>query len=125
MMAVLNFVPLYVQGVLHGTTTEVGTAITPMLVGWPISSTIGGRLIPKIGFRPLIRLGVGITAAAGIALALFGAHAGLTELQVISTVFGVGMGFANTALIIVLQTSVTWEDRGVVTASSIFCRTSS
>src|SRR5262249_28424768 len=70
MMAILNFVPLYVQGVLHGTTTQVGSAIAPMLVGWPIASTIGGRLILKVGFRPLIRIGVGITAIAGVTLAL-------------------------------------------------------
>src|SRR5262249_35004951 len=53
MMAIVNYVPLYVQGALHLTATQAGTAIAPMLVGWPVASTIGGRLIPKVGFRPL------------------------------------------------------------------------
>lgn len=123
MISILTYVPLLVQSVLHGTPTEAGSAITPMLIGWPITSALGGRLIPRVGFRPLIRFGLGITLAAALALALFGAHEDLNKLRLTTAAFGVGMGFANTALVIVVQTSVNWNERGIATASTMFFRT--
>ena len=123
MVGILTFVPLYVQAVLRGTPTEAGSAIAPMLIGWPVASALGGRLIPRVGFRPLIRGGLFITAVTGVLLALFGAHEPLWALQVTTLAFGVGMGFSNTALIIAVQTSVAWHERGVATASAMFFRT--
>ena len=37
MLSMVTFVPLFVQGVLGKTAVEAGSAITPMVVGWPIS----------------------------------------------------------------------------------------
>ena len=122
MTATTTFVPLFVQGVLHGGPTEAGSAFTPMLVGWPLASTLSGRLLPRFGFRPLIRVGLGITAVAGLGLALFGEQHGLRGLQIITGLFGVGMGLSNTALVIAVQTSVGWGERGIATASTMFFR---
>jgi len=123
MMGILTYVPLYVQAVLRGTPTEAGSAIAPMVIGWPIASAIGGRLIPSWGFRPLIRGGLAITAIAGVVLALYGTHDTLWGMRLTTLGFGIGMGFANTALVIAVQTSVPWEERGVATASTMFFRT--
>jgi EmrB/QacA subfamily drug resistance transporter len=123
MMVTVTFVPLFVRGVLRETVENAGIAFTPMLVGWPIASTLGGRLIPRVGFRPLIWVGLAITAGAAAALALFGQGGGVARLQIITGAFGVGMGFANTALLIAVQTSVAWEQRGIATASTSFFRT--
>jgi hypothetical protein len=43
--------------------------------------------------------------------------------QIAMGVFGAGLGFAATALLIAVQTSVGWELRGVATASNMFFRT--
>jgi EmrB/QacA subfamily drug resistance transporter len=123
MIGTLTYVPLYVQAVLRGTPSEAGSAIAPMVIGWPIASAIGGRLIPVVGFRPLIRIGLFITAGAGVLLALFGAHDSVWALRWTTLVFGLGMGLANTALVIAVQTSVPWQERGVATASTMFFRT--
>jgi EmrB/QacA subfamily drug resistance transporter len=123
MIATLTYVPLFVQGVLHGTPTEAGTAITPMVVGWPIASAIAGRMLPIVGFRPLIRLGLGTTAAAAMALAVVGGSHGLMGLRIITAAFGAGMGCSNTALLLAVQTTVAWEQRGIATASTMFFRT--
>jgi EmrB/QacA subfamily drug resistance transporter len=123
MIGTLTYVPLYVQGVMQGSPTDAGSAITPMVVGWPIASALSGRLIPKIGFRLLIRVGLAITAAAGVALALESGTHSLWALRITTAAFGVGMGLANTALILAIQTSVAWNERGVATASSLFART--
>ncbi len=123
MVATTTYIPLFVQAVRGGDPTEAGTAFTPMLVGWPIASTLSGRLIPRVGFRPLVRTGLGLTAIAGTALALVGATCGHRGLQAITGLFGVGMGLCNTALVIAVQTSVAWEQRGIATASTMFFRT--
>src|SRR6202041_2118601 len=43
--------------------------------------------------------------------------------RVTTAICGAGLGLANTALIIAVQTSVAWEQRGVATASTMFFRT--
>ena len=123
MIGIVTFLPLYAQGVLGASPTEAGAAIAPMAVGWPIASAISGRLIPKLGFRPLVRIGMVVVAVSTVYLAFTiarGATAG--ELRIGSTIFGIGMGFANTAQVIAVQTSVTFSERGVATASTMFFR---
>jgi EmrB/QacA subfamily drug resistance transporter len=124
MFATMTYVPLFVQGVLGGSPTEAGSAVTPMVIGWPLASAISGRLIMKMGYRPLIRGGLGITAVASIGLAIFANKTGnVWGLRVATLFFGLGLGFANTALLIAVQTSVDWAQRGIVTASTMFVRT--
>jgi EmrB/QacA subfamily drug resistance transporter len=123
MVAISTFIPLYVQAVLRREPAIAGFAVTPMLIGWPIASTLSGRLIPRIGFRPLVRLGLFVTFVAAVSLAVYGEQSGIAGLQVVSGLFGVGMGFANTALIIAVQTSVSWGERGIATATTMFSRT--
>ena len=123
MLGIVTYLPLYAQGVLGTSPTEAGAAIAPMAVGWPIASAISGRLIPRLGFRPLVRLGMMIVALATVGLA-FSISRGATsgELRIASAVFGIGMGFANTAQVIAVQTSVSYNERGVATASTMFFR---
>lgn len=124
MISMVTYVPLYVQGVLGGSPTEAGSAITPMVIGWPIASAISGRALPRVGFRVLVRSGLAISAAAAAALALLlRPGTSLHVPQVMSAIFGVGLGLANTALLIAVQTSVEWRRRGVATASTMFART--
>ena len=124
MISMVTYVPLYVQGVLGGSPTEAGSAITPMVIGWPIASAISGRALPRVGFRILVRSGLIISAVAAVALALLlRPGASLHVPQALSALFGIGLGFANTALLIAVQTSVEWRQRGVATASTMFART--
>ena len=123
MMSLVTFVPLFVQGLAGGTPTEAGATIAPMVIGWPIASAIAGAALPRVGFRPLIRVGFAITAVAAVALALT-LHPGadLARVRWLTGAFGLGLGFANTALLIGVQTSVEWHQRGVATASTLFAR---
>ena len=124
MFGVVTFVPLWVQSVLGATPTEAGAAIAPMAVGWPIASTLSGRLLVGGRYRRLIRGGLGLTAASALALALLPvAGASLLAVQVVTFLYGVGLGLANTPLIVAVQTSVPWSRRGVATASTMFFRT--
>lgn len=124
MISTTTFVPLFVQGVQGGTPTEAGLAIAPLAIGWPVASTIGGRLLPRLGYQPLVRLGFLLSAVACVALAMtLRAGASLDMPRITSGVMGLGLGFANTALLIAVQSSVAWEQRGVATASTMLFRT--
>lgn len=124
MMATVTYVPLFVQAILDGSATDAGRAITPMVLGWPVASTISGRLIPRFGFRPLVRVGLTITAASAVAVALLvKPGVPLWLIGALMCSFGVGMGLGNTALLLAVQTAVDWQRRGVATASTMFFRT--
>ncbi len=118
------YLPLYVQAVLGGTPTQAGATVSPILIGWPIASTIGGRLLPRTGYRPLVRTGFAVVMTMSIALAVLLRHgASAVPLGLTMFAMGAGMGVANSALIIAVQESATWQERGVATASTIFFRT--
>lgn len=123
MLGLVTFVPLYAQGVLGTTPTQAGATIAPMAVGWPVASAISGRLIKRFGFRKLVRVGMLVVAcsAASLAVAIADGSSSGT-IRVLAAFFGIGMGLSNTALVIAVQTSVGFSQRGVATASTMFFR---
>lgn len=124
LLCATSFVPLFVQGVLGGSPLDAGRAITPMVIGWPIAATIGGRILPRVGFRFLIWVGLAVATAASATLAwITDAGVPLSRIQLAVGVLGAGMGFANTALLIAVQSTVDWKRRGTATASTLFFRT--
>lgn len=124
MMGILNFLPLHVQGVLRAMPQEAGLVLAPMLVGWPLASAVTSRLLMRTGYRRPVLLGAAFTALALIALIpLVSFRAPSIFLASAMFVFGLGMGLANTAIVIGVQASVGWEQRGVVTAVTMFSRT--
>ncbi|RJP18317.1 MAG: MFS transporter [Deltaproteobacteria bacterium] len=101
-----------------------GSAIAPLSIGWPIASTLSGRLLPRIGYRAPIRGGLGVAACAALLLAfLVRPGVDLWVPQGLTFLYGLGLGFANTPLLIAVQSSVPWERRGIATASTMFSRT--
>jgi EmrB/QacA subfamily drug resistance transporter len=124
MMATVTYVPLHVQAVLGGTPTEAGSAIAPMVIGWPLASVVAGRLIARTGYRFLCRMGLALSAIAALLLALLlRPGADLLVPRATTFLFGFGLGLTNPALLIAVQTSVDWSRRGVATASTMFFRT--
>ncbi|MBX3184015.1 MAG: MFS transporter [Polyangiaceae bacterium] len=124
MLAVVTYVPLKVQALLGGSPEQAGRAVAPMLVGWPLASAVSGRLLGRLGYRPLVLAGVSLIALVSGAMAvLSGRLLTVLELGVMTGAFGVGMGLFNTVVIIAVQSSVSWEERGVATASLLFSRT--
>ncbi len=124
MMAMTTFLPLWAQSVLQTTPEGTGQVFAPMLVGWPLASTLAGRLLPRTGYRAPIRLGLLLSAAAAVlAAALLRPGVPLLLPQALTFLYGAGLGMANTPLVIAVQSSVPWNRRGVATASVLFFRT--
>ncbi|WP_141736761.1 MDR family MFS transporter [Oligoflexus tunisiensis] len=124
MFSVLTYLPLFVQGVMAGSPTEAGFTLTPMIVGWPLAAAISGRFIARISFRSFVLAGsfLILGSAAGLALVVQ-SKAGYGMIYAAMLAFGIGLGLANTALVIAVQTHVEWKLRGVATASTMFFRT--
>jgi MFS family permease len=123
MMALITYTPLFAQATRHVTATEAGATIAPMLVGWPLAAALGGRILPRVGYRILVRGGLTLVGISSIiACSLVAREASLSALRMTIFLFGVGMGAANTALIIAVQQSVDFGERGVATASVMFFR---
>jgi predicted MFS family arabinose efflux permease len=117
-----TFLPPFVQGVMGATPTTSGFVLAGASIGWPAASTVGGRLILRLGFRWPCVLG-GVILVTGFVLLLFlGPDSPLLAPLAIMTVVGAGFGFYTVATILVAQSAVGWQYRGVVTSATQFSR---
>lgn len=121
--SITAYVPMFSQGVLGGTAMDAGSILMPILIGWPISSTLAGRFLLRIGYRPMSMAG-NVLVVAGAAL-LATADAGTTRLEIMIALFlvGFGLGFASMPYLLGVQNAVSWNRRGVATSSVQFFRT--
>ena len=77
----------------------------------------------RLGFRPLVRAGFFVVAASALGLTIAMTQgASLGTLRIGAAMLGIGMGMANTPVVIAVQTSVGFSQRGVATASTMFFR---
>ena len=122
MIGLTTFLPMYVQVVMGRSPLIAGFMLTAMVLGWPVASTFGARNFWRFGLRPILIAG-GVLIALGAVPFLFLSPtmspyvAGLGSL-----VMGFGMGFFNTAAIVIVQDSVGWSERGSATAAFVFAR---
>lgn len=117
-----SFLPTYVQGVMGESAIVAGFTLSTLSIGWPISSTIAGHLVLRIGFRKTAFLG-GIALFAGTFLFfLLDAEKGAIYAGFSSFIVGVGMGLTSTTFIVAIQNSVSWKARGSATSLNMFMR---
>ena len=123
LFGVSSFIPPFVQGVQGGSPLHAGAALAPMSIGWPLGSTLAGRLIVRHGYRPTVLLGTACILAGSAMLLPVGADTSQWFIMVAMVVMGLGMGFSATSFIVAVQSAVGWGQRGVATASVQFFRT--
>ncbi|KZR57226.1 MDR family MFS transporter [Pseudobacillus badius] len=122
LIGISSFLPTYVQGIMGESATVAGFTLTAMSIGWPIASTLSGKLLLSIGYRKTTMLG-GVSLILGSALFVFmSAESGPWWAAVSSFFVGVGMGLTSTAFIVSIQNSVQWDQRGAATAANMFMR---
>ncbi|WP_394840066.1 MFS transporter [Pendulispora rubella] len=124
MMSVVTYLPLYLQGIVGTSATTAGSMLSPLLIGWPLAATFTGRLLSRFSYRTMMIFGWTLATASLVVLAMEIQNvASPGVLYAIMFFLGLGLGFANTPVILVLQESVTWQQRGAATAASAFFRT--
>lgn len=124
LMGSVLYLPLWVQGVAGRSPATSGLALGPMMVGWPIASTLSIRWARATSFRNVARAGAGVICAGSVALALaVTLRAPIFAVGSASFLLGSGLGLAVTSLLVSLQSRVTFAERGVATAVTLFART--
>jgi len=123
LIGISSFLPTYVQGVMGKSPMVAGFTLTTMSIGWPIASTLAGRLILKIGFRTTSTIGGFFLILGGFIFYHLSADDGPVMAMFGSFFVGVGMGLSTTSFIVLIQSTVQWSQRGIATATNMFMRT--
>ncbi|MEO2075250.1 MAG: MDR family MFS transporter [Bacillus sp. (in: firmicutes)] len=122
LIGISSFLPTFVQGVMEQTPIVAGFTLTTMSIGWPIASTLAGKMLISIGYRKTSILGGIFLIVGSIAFVTMSASSGPIWAAVGSFFVGVGMGLTSTAFIVSIQSTVSWQQRGIATAANMFMR---
>ncbi|HLR70949.1 MAG TPA: MDR family MFS transporter [Pseudogracilibacillus sp.] len=123
LISVSSYLPAFIQGVLGESAIVAGFALTVMSIGWPIASTIAGRLLLKIGYRNTSLIGSVALVIGSAIFMLLPVVQHYLWAGVGSFLVGIGMGLTSTSFIVAIQTTVPWKIRGIATAMNMFMRT--
>lgn len=120
LIGISSFLPSYIQGVMDKSPIIAGFTLAFMTMGWVIGATLGGKAMFKFGFRRIAIFG-GIWILIGsIFFITLSPKIGWLWAGAGSFFVGIGMGLTRTVFIVGIQNSVSWEMRGVATASNMF-----
>ena len=117
-----SYVPTYLEGALGTKPIVAGLTLAVLTIGWPISASLSGRLYLRIGFRPTALIGMTLVVAGAVLLAMFSMTPMLAVVAVSCFLIGLGLGLVATPSLIAAQSSVEWNERGVVTGTNLFSR---
>ena len=118
----MNFLPLFVQAV-HGTDAiSAGKILIPYIIPWVVGAPLGGRLILRFGYRPIVAVGMFLIVAGAVLLALVDAQTDRLTLSIDAALMGMGGGLTMASLMIAAQHAVSGSRLGVTTATVQFAR---
>lgn len=122
LIGVSSYLPAFVQGVMGQSATVAGFTLTTMSIGWPIASTVAGRLLLVIGYRATSLIGGVSLMIGGGFFFLLSPEMGPIWAGTGSFFIGVGMGLTSTSFIVAIQNAVSWDRRGIATSANMFMR---
>ncbi len=122
MMGISAFLPTWIQGVNGGTPLQAGSALAMMSIGWPLASTLSGRLMLRTSYRFTAQLGSLLLIAGTALLLTLHVDSGISYAGFAAFVIGTGMGMTSTTFLIAVQNSAEFSVRGICTASVMFSR---
>ncbi|NNH69957.1 MFS transporter [Nocardia uniformis] len=121
-LGLTSYVPTFAQGVLGTGALMAGLTVGALTMGWPLAASQAGKVYLRIGFRRTAVIGSSLGTAGALTLLLVTAESGLLQIAVGCFIVGAGMGLVATPTLIAAQTTADWSERGVVTATNMFCR---
>jgi EmrB/QacA subfamily drug resistance transporter len=123
MFGAIMYIPLFVQAVIGDSAANSGIVITPMMLGFMVSSIVGGQIMSRTGkYKLLSIISLAVAVFGMFLLGRMGADA--TNALVIRdmVITGLGMGTMMSLFTIVVQNAFPFQEMGVVTASLQFFR---
>ncbi|WP_142063761.1 MFS transporter [Pseudarthrobacter sp. B4EP4b] len=122
MIGLTSYVPTFLEGALHTSPLVAGLALAALTLGWPVSASQAGRFYLRIGFKATALIGISITVTGLLVLTLTSATPNVLLVAGSCFVVGLGLGLVATPTLISAQSSVSWNERGVVTSTNMFAR---
>ncbi|MGO4229222.1 MFS transporter [Arthrobacter sp. YAF34] len=122
MLGLTSYVPTFLEGALSTSPILAGLALAALTIGWPISASQSGRLYLRIGFRNTALIGITVTVIGTAVLALTASVPNVAVVAASCFIVGLGLGLVATPTLIAAQSSVEWNERGVVTGTNLFAR---
>ncbi|MGW1883287.1 MFS transporter [Streptomyces sp. NPDC001970] len=123
MVAPTVFLPTYAQSVLGLGPIAAGFVLSVMTLSWPVSAAYANRVYSRIGFRNTAIIGIGAATLIMLAFPLLLPYPGEPwQPALIMLLLGAALGFFQLPLIVGVQSTVPWAERGTTTASVLFCR---
>ena len=116
------YLPVFAQSVTGVGAMAAGFILASMSITWPLSSALSGKLYLRIGFRNTALCGIIIVIIASASFLLLSFPGPIIALVAIQMALGAGFGLITTPLLVGIQSTVVWGQRGVVTGSSMFSR---
>lgn len=92
MFGTMFLVPLYLQGAMGYSPLKTGLIMLPQAIASGVFMPIGGKLSDKIGARPLVLVGMALTAASALLLSNISADDGIIMVVIPLAMLGAGMG---------------------------------
>ncbi|WP_425565050.1 MDR family MFS transporter [Pseudolysinimonas kribbensis] len=117
-----SYVPTYLQRTLGTSPIVSGLAVAALTLGWPIAAALAGRLYLRYGFRTTCLVGILVSTTGAITLAAVGMTPSLIAVMIACFVTGWGFGWCVSPALVAAQSSVMWNERGVVTGVQAFGR---
>ncbi|WP_441870853.1 MFS transporter [Pseudarthrobacter sp. TAF60_1] len=122
MLGLTSYVPTFLEGALSTSPILAGLALAALTIGWPISASQSGRFYLRLGFRRTAMIGITVTVLGTAVLALTASAPNVLLAAASCFIVGLGLGLVATPSLIAAQSSVDWNERGVVTGTNLFAR---
>jgi MFS family permease len=122
LIGTMSYLPLFVQAVIGTNAAEAGKILIPLIIPWVISSIIGGRLILRFGYRPLVLIGTVLMLIGAAMLAMVSVETTRLRLSFDVIFLGLGGGLTIVTLMIAAQHAVARTQLGITTSTVQFAR---
>lgn len=122
MVAPTVFLPTYAQSVLGLGPIAAGFVLSVMTLSWPVSAALSNRVYNRIGFRRTAIIGMSGALLILLSFPLLPYPGEPWQPALIMLLLGAALGLFQLPLIVGVQSTVGWSERGTTTASVLFCR---
>ncbi|QDQ98895.1 MFS transporter [Tomitella fengzijianii] len=116
------YLPNWAQQVLGLDAVAAGFALAAMSITWPTASALSARLYMRVGFRNTALVGTAFAVSSGVVFSLLSVTSPVWQAVLGSALMGAGMGLIVSPLLVGLQSTVGWDERGTVTGGAMFAR---
>lgn len=122
MVAPTVFLPTYAQSVLGLGPIAAGFVLSVMTLSWPVAAALSDRVYNRIGFRRTAITGMSGALLVLLCFPLLPYPGAAWQPALLMLLLGATLGLFQLPLIIGVQSTVGWTERGTTTASVLFCR---